>query len=405
MSKVNKYIKTILKATLWISLFIVILFLIVAGIVQIPSVQTKIVHAATTFVSDKTHTKVEIESVSISFPKSVVVDGVFLEDLNNDTLLYAREAKVNIALLDIFFNKISVNSVLLDGFHLNLHNTDTDSLFNYNFLLTAFEDSTTQVEPSSKTPKPWTFNVNQINLKDIRVRYDDNYGGMNIGLSLTKLKLKMDQIDLDRMFFDIDDLLVENIHANLLIKNSSNPEDEKSNNQLPIITAKNIRINNSVLNFTDVVNQQSASAEIKRFDLKKGFLDLNNDEVTLKKIYLTDSKILYKTTETKPAPETIQPKIETLQNSWKVKIEKVELNDNSLAYDVENTPVIQHAFDANHLYFKNFTLDAEDINYSSVLTQATILKFNAVDKNNFEISNFSTVFSMDDISISAKADC
>lgn len=402
MSKVKLYLKKIIKAILWISLFIVILFLIVAGLIQIPSVQTKIVHAATSFVSDKTHTKVEIESVSISFPKSVVINGVFLEDLNKDTLIYAREAKVNIALLDILFNKITVNSVLLEGLNLNLHNAETDSLFNYNFLLTAFKDSTTQVETTSKTPKPWTFYVNQINLNNIRVRYDDNYGGMNIGLSLTKLKLKMDQIDLERMTFDLKDLLVENMHAKLLIKNSSNPKNEKSNNQLPIIKAKNIRIDNSVLNFIDSVNQQSASAEITRFDLKKGFIDLNNDEVTLKKVFLADSKIRYKTTETKPTPATIQPKIETLQSSWKVKVETVELDDNSLAYDVANTPVIRHAFDANHLYFKSFTLEAEDICYSSILTQATILKFNGVDKNNFEISNFSTVFSMDDTSISAK---
>lgn len=402
MSKLQNILKKTLKTILWIVLVFVILFIILAVLIQIPSIQTKIVHTATSFVSDKTHTKVEINSVSISFPKSVVISGIFLEDLNKDTLIYAQKAKINIALLDILFNKITVNSVLLEGLHLNLHNTETDSLFNYNFLLTAFKDSTTQVETTSKTPKPWTFYVNQIDLNNIRVRYDDNYGGMNIGFLLTKLKLKMDQIDLERMTFGLKDLLVENMQAKLLIKNSPNPKDEKSNNQLPIITAKNIRINNSVLNFIDSVNQQSASAEITRFDLKKGYIDLDKDEVTLKKIYLANSKIRYKTTETKPAPASIQPNIETLQTSWKVKLETVELNDNSLAFDVENTPVIRHAFDANHLYFKNFTLEAEGINYSSVLTQATILKFNGVDKNNFEITNFSTVFSMDDTSISVK---
>ena len=74
-------IKKTLKAILWVAIVFVLLFLIIAGIIQIPAVQTKIIHAATTFVSNKTHTRVEIERVGISFPKSVIVEGLFLEDL------------------------------------------------------------------------------------------------------------------------------------------------------------------------------------------------------------------------------------------------------------------------------------------------------------------------------------
>lgn len=402
MSKLHNILKKTLKIILWIVLVFVILFIIIAIVIQIPSIQTKIVHTATSFVSDKTHTKVEIKSVSISFPKSVVISGIFLEDQKKDTLIYAREANINIALLDILFNKITVNSVALTGLNLNLHNTETDSLFNYNFLLTAFKDSLTQPEVSTKAPKAWTFYINRIKLENIRIRYQDNYGGMNAFLSLKNLKLKMDEIDLDRLIFSIDDLLVEKLNASLFIKNSPNPKYEKPSSKLPIISASSIRIKNSVINFIDSVNNQSAFADITRFDLKDGSADLDNDRVTLNKIYLSDSKIRYKTTETKSTPDTVQLNTETLQNSWKVNVENVDLKDNSLAYDVVNTAVLKNSFDANHLNFKTFTLKAEDISYSTVKTQATILKFNAVDKNEFTFTSFSTVFSMDDNSITAK---
>ena len=56
MNKAFTILKKTLKAILWVAGVFVLLFLIVAGIIQIPAVQTKIVHAATSFVSNKTLT-------------------------------------------------------------------------------------------------------------------------------------------------------------------------------------------------------------------------------------------------------------------------------------------------------------------------------------------------------------
>ena len=55
MSKLQNILKKTLKTILWIVLVFVILFIIVAGLIQIPSIQTKIVTAATSFVSKKTN--------------------------------------------------------------------------------------------------------------------------------------------------------------------------------------------------------------------------------------------------------------------------------------------------------------------------------------------------------------
>src|ERR1035437_9932755 len=195
MNRVQSFLKKTLKAILWVALIFVLLFLIVAGIIQIPFVQTKIVHYATTFVSNKTHTRVEIKNVSISFPKSVVIRGLYLEDLHKDTLVFADKAEVNIALKDLLFNKISVNNIVLENLNLNLYSTKTDSLLNYNFLLTAFADTTKQATTNPKTPSKWTITVDNVSLKHIRLRYDDEFGGMNVSASLEKLELKMNKIN------------------------------------------------------------------------------------------------------------------------------------------------------------------------------------------------------------------
>src|SRR5450759_3308690 len=173
MNKVQSFLKKTLKAVLWVAIVLVLIFVIIAALIQIPVVQNKIVHYTTSFVSNKTHTRVEIKNISISFPKSVVIEGLYLEDLNKDTLLYTGKAKVNIALYDLLNSKIAISSLAVEDVNLNLHSTKTDSLFNYNFLLTAFGDTTKQSKVAPPTPSKWTFSIDQVSLKNARFRYDD----------------------------------------------------------------------------------------------------------------------------------------------------------------------------------------------------------------------------------------
>ena len=127
MKKVFSYLKKTLKVTMWLIISLVLLFIITAVLIQIPAVQTKIVRAATSFVSDKTHTRVEIKNVSIAFPKSVVLEGLHLGDTRKDTLIYVDKIKLNIVLYDLIANKITINSLALTKAYVNLYNTKTDS--------------------------------------------------------------------------------------------------------------------------------------------------------------------------------------------------------------------------------------------------------------------------------------
>ena len=103
--KVADNLIRILKTFIWMVGISVLLFILIVLIIQIPAVQNKIVQSATSFISKKTHTKVEISHVRISFPKSVVAEGLYLEDLNQDTLLYAGKATINMTLWGLLKKK------------------------------------------------------------------------------------------------------------------------------------------------------------------------------------------------------------------------------------------------------------------------------------------------------------
>ena len=402
--KLVSVLRKILKVILWVGLAFVLLFFITALLIQIPSVQTKLSHYATSYISSKTHTSVELGNIGISFPKSVVIKGLFLDDLKKDTLLYAGEAKINLAFLALLNNEVNVNSIALEEVNLNLSNTETDSLFNYNFLLTAFADTTTAKAVKPKTKSKWTFGIDKISLKNIRLLYNDEFGGMNVTATLKNLKINMDLIDLEKSIFKIEEALIESLNANVRINKISKTTTKKPESILPIISANNLQINNTNISYGDAPGKQAVTAAINQLELKNASVDLQKQIVAAGKFFLAKSEIRYNTTETilppgKPVPVNSST---TAKSDWNVSVKKIELDDNTLSYNIVNKPVIKNLFDASHLDYKHLTLSATDLSYSPLKTGVIVNKFSAVDRNNFAITSFETEFSMDQHSVTAK---
>lgn len=403
MNKVIYFFKKIVKLVLWMIMSFVLLFIVIAVLIQIPAIQIKLVHSATSFISNKTHTRVDIKNISISFPKSVVIEGLYLEDVKKDTLLYAEETRVNISFSDLLNKEIHVSSFALEKVNLNLNRNETDSLFNYNFLLTAFSDTTNQKKAEPEKKSKWEFSIDNVSLKNIQFHYTDDYGGTNVAANITHLKLKMEQMDLAKSLYSIDELLIEKLNGNVLLKKSQKTIENKSSSILPKITANKIQINNSNFIYGDSINKQSISAEVNQLKLKDASVDLQEQIITLDNLFLSKSKIQYSRNEN-VLPDTIvvATKTATEKKEWRVSVKGIDLDDNALAYGVENKPEIKNVFDAFHLDHKHVTLAATGFQYSIDKTEVSVKKFTTVDQNNFFITKFETDFTMDQHSITAK---
>ncbi len=398
MMKVAIAYKRVLKTFIWVVGVVVLLFLIIAGIIQIPSIQTKIVQYATSYVGNKTHTKVEIRKVSISFPKSVVIEGIYLEDLNKDTLLFAGKAKINIALIDLISSKINVSSLALEDATIKLHSTKTDPLFNYNFLLTAFSDTTNQAVADSTAQSKWTFSLGNVSLKNIRFRYNDEYTGMDVFATLQNSEFNVDGIDLQKSVYRIDEMSIKGLMANVLISASQNIQKNQSESVSPKISAKNLELNNSKISYTDSVGLLSVSAFIDQCKLKDAYLDLQMQLLSSNDLNLSKSKIAYHTF----APGIpIDTPIASSKNNWKVTVNNIKMADNTLIYQIGNKPELKNVFSPDYLEYSRLMLEANDFQYSSDLTKASVKKFSATDQNNFEITNIEADFKMDQNSITA----
>ena len=93
MSKVTKKIGKILLHSLSGVVFVAILLvLVVALIFSLPRVQTFVASELTEHFSELLGTKLSIESVAIERLSQLSAKGVYIEDLNGDTLIYANRA-------------------------------------------------------------------------------------------------------------------------------------------------------------------------------------------------------------------------------------------------------------------------------------------------------------------------
>src|SRR5688572_16904830 len=131
------FVKTF-KIIGWIVGSVLALLLVIIGVVQIPAVQQKITQKAVAFLEEKIGTDVAIESLYISFPKNIVVKGLYLEDQSKDTLLYAGRLSVDTDLWALTRNEIQLNKVSLENTTTNVLRKEGDSTYNFSYIVTAF---------------------------------------------------------------------------------------------------------------------------------------------------------------------------------------------------------------------------------------------------------------------------
>lgn len=200
-------LRKILKWIAIIFLILILLFVIAWGLLQLPSVQTKIVSKVTDSLSETLGTKVAIDRVNIKFFKTLSAEGIYIEDQQQDTLLYASSLDANIGVLDLFGSEIFLNEVTLNDGYLNIYQHPGDTALNMNFLLEAFASDPDAVKDT--TAAAWTFGLGKVGLNRTRIRYDDHATGMDLSVQSKSLAVALDKLDLENQQVRIDNILID----------------------------------------------------------------------------------------------------------------------------------------------------------------------------------------------------
>src|SRR5687768_8332384 len=92
--KLRDYLIKATKIVGWVVLSIVALILLISLAIQIPFIQNKLTQKAVSFLENKIGTEVSLQHISLSFPKRLVLEGIYLQDQARDTLFAANELAI-----------------------------------------------------------------------------------------------------------------------------------------------------------------------------------------------------------------------------------------------------------------------------------------------------------------------
>src|SRR5688572_9719200 len=170
--KPKKYLITTLRVIGWICFSILGLLVLISLSIQIPYVQNKLTQKVITFLEKKIGTDVNLEHISLSIPKKLVLTGLYLEDQQRDTLLYAGELAIDTDLWKLTQQTIQLNEVELTNFQGSVSRSESDSSFNFSYIVDAFNTDTTTAKVDT-TKAPWKFSIGSISLQKIRILFKD----------------------------------------------------------------------------------------------------------------------------------------------------------------------------------------------------------------------------------------
>lgn len=125
--------------------------------------QSKVVKAVTESLSDKVQSEVKLTRIEWDFPNSFIINDVYIEDQNRDTLLSIDRTKVTLNLLDLFNANVSFRTIQMAGMHAHINKND--SVYNFQFFIDAFrkKDTTQSIK--------WTMDIESVAFDDCQVYF------------------------------------------------------------------------------------------------------------------------------------------------------------------------------------------------------------------------------------------
>jgi translocation and assembly module TamB len=389
-------VKRILKIFGWFLSAIVLLFLLVVILVTIPSVQNYLLDKITTFVSEKTHSTVSIGRIGISFPKTVVLNQVFFDDRQKDTLISAGEIRTDIDMIELIRGKISINKITISDMVANVKRKADDSLYNFSFIINSFA-SGSQDTVSAAQDSSASFSISMVELNNIHLSFDDRFKGIYAKTDFEKLELKTDQLDFSKLNFKIDQFSFSDGQAAITLYKKNKPAEGDTSSRLPDIFVRNINLRRIDFKFLNAPDSQFISAHTNAISIQNTVALLNTNTFSADKIESSSTSCIYKSDKKETTP--VVPDDTT--SPINVSVKDISLKQTSVAVDLSETRA-RASFDPEHLHVNGLDLEAVNTVYTESISHSDISVLSFLLDEGFSVRQLSAGVSFTPTAINVK---
>ncbi|PWL29844.1 MAG: hypothetical protein DCO95_08360 [Roseivirga sp. XM-24bin3] len=383
LKKLIKYraLRILIRVIIGLLLFFALLVLFIRS----PWGQGIIVDKAVSFVEDKTGTNVDIDKLYLTFSGNLSLKGLYLEDQNQDTLLYSQALEVAVGLLPLIKgDEINIKKVDWNGLKARVIRPEASESFNYQFLIDAFAtpaDSTVKDTTATTAPE---INIGNVYFNNFDLIYADEPQGMLANLKLGSLALEVETLDLDKFIFEVDELSISNTQVNYELNKKAQvtqtTEEGNEAMQLPQLAVGLLNLENVRLNYKSLPDFTEAELDLDELILELPLADLNTQKIVLDELTLNNSKVVYRQTAAQAdqpqgqAPPTSTQPIAFEWPDWNVEAKNISLANNALTLQTANTYLESGVFNPEWIDLQGLTFETGGISLKP-------------DEANFELHN------------------
>jgi hypothetical protein len=389
----KKYLLKALKIFLWIIGILLGLFLLLVIALQIPAVQNFAKEKAVTYLEDKIKTKIEIGRIEIGLPKKIILEDVYFEDQNKDTLLSGEKLAVNISLFKLLDNQLEINSVDLKGITANI-SKNKDSVFNFNYIINAFVDENA---PKSDAT-PMVISVDNVNLDNIKFRYDDAISKNDVYAAIDHLDTKFEKFDLDKMDFHIPEIQLNGLRLKLkqgiaeAVANATEKVIEETQGKLPKIKLGKVNLTKFDVSYISKSTNLETKIAFDNFETLFQKIDLQQQEIAISYLELSNLKGKLEIGKNEKTTAKTDATSTPTSSNWKITLNKIAVSKSNFQFNNSNAVAIPKGIDYMHLKLSDLNLNASSFYYDGKSAKGTISKFNVKDKSGVTINQLKTDF-------------
>ncbi|MBI3517990.1 MAG: translocation/assembly module TamB [Bacteroidetes bacterium] len=152
------------------SFILIVVFLgVLVWALQTESFQTWTAQKLTAYLSKEVNAKIEIDRVKISFISNVTLQGVFVSDKHNDTLVYGKNITVDVSGFNYKTHRLNLDAVNLSDVKVKLLKYKNEEDWNFQYLADYFASKDTT--KTDTMPSPWKITYGELKLNNVDFTY------------------------------------------------------------------------------------------------------------------------------------------------------------------------------------------------------------------------------------------
>jgi hypothetical protein len=346
------------------------------------------------FLEKKLQTRVDIGRISIGLPKKVLLQNVYIEDRTKDTLLSGGTIRANLDIFKLFSNEVQVNELEITDMTAKIKRLMPDTAFNFQFIVDAFAVPQTTADTTQTAPLKLA--LNNLYLKNIRILYNDVVTGNDMTAHLGSLTARIDTLNPYTFHYDVPSLVVKGLKGRFyqstpLVKPEPVAKDmaEAATPPAMKLAFGKVQLDDIAFDYGNNISSFFTNLKIGHLMADGRNLDLQNRIIHLDALRLDNSVTgirLGKSVEAKKVEKEIEKEVEVQkEQGWVFRVDNAQLNNNTLAFDNDNSPKLSYGMDYAHMRGDSLTLHVQDFVFKEDSIGGTITRGSFREKSGFRL--------------------